>query len=291
MLPMMFTFYRPGKLQTSFQGYQGAEPTTSRIIFLGKDANFPEISPASHPDTFRRVCRFLAGQEWKAGAVFRASSQYEDRNIHTERAHHPFLLDHFPGGRDGAPYHGKIARLIDKMFSYLAEDGQNDLAANFVGRDISFVELVRFATTGNNGRFLNRLFRGILPPGAQYAPLDFCDRQKLHREETIPNWLLNVERANRHRTVVIPMSIFSCLCQRAVNQAANLCLTPDHRKQAHQWFASGGKGHIYHLPGFDDRDWLITDGFPYFFAWKTAAVERCLGELAKILSQRLLKSE
>ena len=167
----------------------------SRIIFLGKDANFP---PIHEPDLLNRVCHFLAGEEWKEGAVFRTSPRYVDRNLHPERAHHPFLLAHFHGGHDGAPYHSKIARLFDAMLLQPELHDQGDLAANLVSKYCAFVELIRFATAGNNGIFLSQVFRGILPPNAQNVPVNFAHLQGAHRNETLREWLLNDGDPNQH---------------------------------------------------------------------------------------------
>lgn len=291
IMTMPFSFHPLGKLQTAFQGYQGVKPADSRIIFLGKDANFPEIDPNSEAEKLRRVCNFLAGREWKTDAVFRRSLYYEDRNTYPERAHHPFLLKCFPGNRAGAPYHGKIARLIDEMYSCLHEQGRADLAKNLVGKHLSFVELIRCATTGNNGEYLDQVFRGNLPCCAKHDPLGFPDKQKSHREETLRTWLLSSSSAKKPRTVVIPMSIFNCLCRPEINEAAKwLRLTPDHGTSARKFFGCGGKHSIYPLPDFDGRDWLITNGFPYFRGRKADEIKQSLRELAEALSQRLLGS-
>ena len=157
-----------------------------------------------------------------------------------------------------------------------------------MGQHCSFVELIRFATTGNNGNCLSRVLRGGLPPDPQNVPINFHIGQQTHRTVTLRRWLINAGGPKHHPVVVISKSIFKVLCEHAVNQQTGwLNLSPEHWRQAQEWFAE--EGHIYPLPGFGDRDWIITAGFPYFRGWEGQAIEDCLHDLAEMLGQRLIR--
>ncbi|MBT3725890.1 MAG: hypothetical protein HOM14_00310 [Gammaproteobacteria bacterium] len=111
--------------------YQGQEPSKSKIIILGNDANYsPEISTDSF---FEYILEYH-----QDGVAF----------LKKYGVHHPFLLDSYPfhRGKGGVPYHRKFAKL-----------GLSQKEA----MEVSFVELLHLPTIGNTGAD-KRLFYEML---------------------------------------------------------------------------------------------------------------------------------
>ena len=105
----------------SKRSYQGANPVDAKVLFVGRDPNWPDGIDGEK--MFKSVEEYLTDgiSFWKKN-----------------RIHHPFLLPGYVG--DGRRYH--------KLFSKLNLDSS-------VANKISFVELIGFPTTGmarSNGK-------------------------------------------------------------------------------------------------------------------------------------------
>jgi hypothetical protein len=287
-------FHPDAALRNAFQGYQGPNPANCRVIFVGKDANFPDWNeiPLPHLQQLQRdsTLAFLenANGNWRWNhGEFRESPLYVSRNQHQNRAHHPFLLSCFPGHRDGAPYHRTMARLIDMIINSLQFAGQNALADNLVTTHSTFVELIRLPTTGNNGNVVPALFQGHMPQGWG-DDVGFGVAQEIHRCTTLPNWLLNSNRQKLGQqtcVVVLPKSVFQVLCGAEWHELNN-----EHLQGVSNWFLDNPNQCVCHLPGFQDRHWLIVDGFPYFphFAgWNGVQANWVLNQMANQLANAL----
>jgi hypothetical protein len=292
-------FHSDPELRAAFQGYQGPDPTGCRLIFVGKDANYPpwRESPLSPQEQQQRACvlAFLRNGAWRENADFRESQCYLSRNLYPARAHHPSLLRCFPGNKDGAKYHRTFACLIDRIIDRLQAAGQNDLAAGLVTAHCTFVELIGFPTWDDNGSKVLELFRGEVPQGWDDG-VDFTGAQQTHRETVLPAWLLN-SRRSRPCTVVLPKSVFRVLCQagwRGLNTGIF-----NHRMNQ---FGNGGVIEIdaphlnrdQPLPGdFQQCRWLVTGGFPYFRGrgLNDEAIGAALTQLSEVLCRYLLADD
>lgn len=111
----------------SKKNYQGANPVSAKVLFLGRDPNW--AVDVESKEMFNLINEYLTD-----GVTF-----WETHNIH-----HPFLLSDYDG--NGKKYHKFFAKLnLDKSFS----------------TKISFVELIGFPTTGM-AKKNNKLFREYL---------------------------------------------------------------------------------------------------------------------------------
>ena len=103
--------------------YQGADPASASIIFLGFDANYSE--EISDTPFFERILEY-----------------HNDGVCFWQRygVHHPFLLDEYPLNRTkgGVPYHRNFSKL--------------ELSADYADQ-ISFVELLDIPTIGTTTRW------------------------------------------------------------------------------------------------------------------------------------------
>lgn len=284
---LMMPFHRDHFLREAFQGHQGPPATTSRIIFVGKDANFPDWGGAQPTDRQQlqrdSVLAFLKNGAWRENADFRESQCYLSRNLHPARAHHPSLLRCFHGNKDGAKYHRTFACLIDRIIDQLQAADRDDIVADLVTKRCTFVELIRFPTTGNNGNVVQQLFQADLQgmPSEWGDAADFCEAQANHRNKTLPSWLLNSERQKSLCTVVLPKSVFALLCEAQWHG-----LKGGHLNDATEYFKAPNR-YLYPLAHLGDCDWLVTDGFPYFshFAgWGADTITEAMDQLAKKLA-------
>lgn len=292
-------FHTDPQLRAAFQGYQGPDPAGCRLIFVGKDANYPPWGepPLSPEEQQQRasVLNYLTNQPWRGGAVFRESQCYLSRNLYPARAQHPLLLNCFPANRDGAKYHRVMACLFDRMIDRLQVAGQNDLAHNLVTTHSTFVELVRFPTWDDNGKSALRLFQGQVPQGWD-DNMGFTDSQRAHREDRLPEWLLNSQRTRPGQspcTVVLPKSVFKVLCQ-AEWRGLNMRIF-NHRMNQ---FGNGdvvaidAPHHNLNQPlpeDFGQCRWHITRGFPYFRGQglNDEAIGAALTKLGEVLADAL----
>lgn len=98
----------------SKRNYQGADPFSAKILFVGRDPNW-EID-IENEDMFKFITEYLTDgvHFWKKYKI-----------------HHPFLRSEYKG--DGKQYHRK--------FSYLKLDSNSS-------NEISFIELIGFPTIG-----------------------------------------------------------------------------------------------------------------------------------------------
>lgn len=114
----MYDMHPSGELRRLFERkpYQGADPLTASVLFIGLDANFG--ADIDSTDVFPRVVEYLSD-----GVAF----------WRTSGVHHPFLLPEYRG--DGRFYHRSFARL--------------GFSAALAHR-ISFVELIEVPTVGTN---------------------------------------------------------------------------------------------------------------------------------------------
>ena len=268
-------FHPDIELRNNFQGYQGPHPLDSSVIFLGKDANFPhwEANPNNELDRERRcrVLSFLGNGNWRNQAEFRISQLYADRNLYPLRAHHPFLLNCFPGNKGGAPYHGKMARLIDSVLE------QNEaLNNNQTVTRCTFVELVSYPTVGNNGHALAQLFNGNIPNGWENCEHFGCV-QTNHRKN-LKTWLFN-QISNRVCTVFIPRSVFKFIC---INNWE--ILNNNHLNQMNKYFLDNPKISTYRVADERVNNWIVTRGFPYFRNWNAANINITINKVANLVA-------
>ena len=270
-------FHLDPDLRAAFQGYQGQFPLKSCVIFLGKDANFPKWN-ANPPVEFQqeqrvRILSFLTGGEWRDGAQFRISQVYANRNENSERAHHPFLLNCFPGNRDGARYHTRIAQLIDRVID------KNEFRGNQIVAQCSFVELVRYATVGNNGSLLNNLFKGDTPDEWN-GDEGFQDAQTQHREKLL-SWLFE-DRVKNACSVFVPKSVFKFLCEEEWGALNGGCL-----RQMNEYFDNNQKALIFDKIVLNRNRWIITKYFPYFRRTPANIIDGSLNAIANKLVEAL----
>ena len=130
--------------------YQGADPESASIIFLGLDANYSE--EISDTPFFERILEYHSDgvSFWQRYGV-----------------HHPFLLDEYPLNRTkgGVPYHRNFSKL--------------ELTADYADQ-ISFVELLDIPTIGTTTQAAPNAFYDLV--NAQYLKdldeLFMADRPK-----------------------------------------------------------------------------------------------------------------
>jgi hypothetical protein len=265
-------FHPDPDLRQAFNGYQGQHPLASRLIFLGKDANFPGWGenplPEQNTTQRNRVLAFLGGQVWTENCDFRESAQYLSRNLYPDRAHHPLLLSCFQGNDPGAKYHRTMACLIDRVIDRLQASRRYDLANSLITQHSTFVELVRIPTPDNNGNHLNTLFEGDVPNDWPNEP-DFRQAQEHHRTQNLPEWLLNSQRSKAGHgdcIVVLPMSTFRVLCHNEW-QGLNMELL-NHRMLQFQNGIVRIDAEYQNGPplpeAFEQCRWFATERFPYF---------------------------
>lgn len=293
--PCCMPFHPDPELRQAFNGYQGPDPATSRLIFLGKDANFPlwpENQPAQQDTTQRNhVLAFLGGQLWAENIEFRESIQYLSRNLYRNRAHHPLLLRCFPSNAPGLKYHQTMASLFDRIIDRLQSHGEHNLAESLITKDSAFVELCRFPTTGNNGEHARLLFGGDTPNGSE-SDDTFRDQQRKHRDKVLPAWLLNSERSsnNPRCCVVLPKSVFKVLCQAnwqgltmgSFRQCNNVLVQDEIVRIDLQ------PPQLIQLPGpFQNCRWFVTDSFPYFHGKSAHEIGAALTNLGSELANAL----
>lgn len=271
-------FHPDIELRNNFQGYQGPHPLNSSVIFLGKDANFPHwgANPHNELDWERRsrVLSFLGNGDWRNEAEFRFSQLYENRNAHPLRAHHPFLLNCFPGNKGGAPYHGKMARLIDRVLEQNEAFNDNQIVTR-----CTFVELVSYPTVGNNGDALADLFNGNTPNGWEECE-HFEGVQENHRNN-LRTWLID-ERGNGGCTVFIPRSVFEFLCRNNWETLNN-----NHLNQMNEYFLHNPNTSTYEAVVVNGNNLIVTRGFPYFRNWNAVNINTTINEVASIFANAL----
>jgi hypothetical protein len=282
-------------LRHAFKGYQGPDPANSRLIFLGKDANFP-LWPGhqrAQQDTTQRNCvlAFLRRQVWTENVEFRESIQYLSRNLYPNRAHHPLLLRCFPNNAPGLKYHQTMASLFDRIIDRLQSHGAHTLAESLITKDSTFVELCRFPTSGNNGKHARLLFDGGRPNGFELDDT-FHDAQTHHRNASLPTWLLNSSRPSKSPPccVVLPKSVFKVLCQAnwqgltmgIFRQCNNVLVQNEIVRIGMQ------PPQLIQLPGpFQNCRWFVTDSFPYFHGKSAHEIGAALTNLGCELANAL----
>lgn len=121
-------FKEPEKLYEE-KPYQGQHPYSAKVIFLGRDANYPQAIGEDKHDFFKYILEYH-----KDGVAF--WKKY--------KIHHPFLHPEHPYNKmkdicftDGIRYHKTFARM-----------GLDSRYAEY----ISFMEILNKATCGNTGK-------------------------------------------------------------------------------------------------------------------------------------------
>lgn len=122
-----------------FNGFQGPNPINPGVtrVILAKDANFPSpLILNQHPDA----------------AVLLSQYINEPDNFLTQNIgrHHPTICDPWaiPMLRSGRKYH----KTFHKMLQYAVGPQHNGQDITNLAQTISFLELLKFPTSGNSGR-------------------------------------------------------------------------------------------------------------------------------------------
>ena len=275
------SFHPDQDLQRLYNGFQGAPPNESRMIFLGMDANFPEFHGEGDERRTALLSFLQNDQHWRRMA-FRTQHVplYLNRNDHPGRAHHPSLLSCFNGTQAGAPYHRRVACTIDRILEQIQQNEVQIQAADLVN-SISFVDLCRFPTLGNNGNHAPLLFQAGVPANWE-APANFVEHQRNHRNGSLPKWLLQHDRL-----VVMPESVFKVLCKsgwHGLDMAVFQSVAQGWpENQSFSWPNIANPDPNQPENPFQNCQWLVTRAFPYFSAgWQQAFPNGDVSEAAVI---------
>ena len=108
--------------------YQGQRPAAARVVFLGRDANYPQALDDDKYNFFKYILEYH-----NDGVAF-----WKNYNIH-----HPFLHPDYPCNKSN----GKLFKDGIKYHKVFAKMGLDSRYAEY----ISFMEILNKATCGNTG--------------------------------------------------------------------------------------------------------------------------------------------